>query len=228
MNASSRGAGSGVRKPPRAFPWVRESRDGALWLLREGVDPGALRGAVVAPAGGAASPLGRGGFHYDHPALGPLRVKFHRRGGLFGMLFPEWGLNEGAARRELEVELILPHWDLPTQETLAFRIQRASPRLTSVQRYFPAEITLAELRAAGRATAEMETAAETLAHALFLAGIHHRDFHAGNLLWNDHRKSLRLIDLSSARSGREARVNNSVDRMLRRLAKPPRAYRIRG
>ncbi len=205
------------------FPWRRETAGSALWFQHETKKPEVLRAAFIAPEGAATSPLGRGGFHYDHPALGPVRVKRHRRGGLIGLLFPEAGLDEARARSELKAEVALRFAGFLTQETLAARIAEDSPRLQSLQRYFPDEKTHAELQAAGELSAIQSDRAAALLRDLVAAGWWHRDANGGNLLWNAHEGRWRIIDLASARPcGASARA---LAMMHKRLAKPPRQYR---
>jgi hypothetical protein len=208
-----------------AFPWFREMH-GARCLYRQPEIAAATALAALNEGGGAPASLGRGGGgRIDHPVLGPVRVKVYRRGGLFGKIFPQNGLNESAAKRELEGESALRAAGLLTQETLAMIVQRENPRLRSLQRFFPDEPTYAELKFAGKLSSAQQTAADELLNAIWRAGYLHHDANGGNLLWNDSANRWRIIDLASLRPLTHPWPGGPVAMMRRRLEKPPRPFR---
>lgn len=213
------------RPAPGDSPWRRAEHSGAVWYFLAGRDEQALAGAFTPPPGAARSPLGRGGCHYDHPALGAVRIKVYRRGGWLGHFRPNWGLDEGFIRHELAAERALRGAGFLVQETLAVRLAPGDPRLCALQRYFPGETTEAELRAGGRLGEAQRTAAAALITRLARAGWLHHDLNGGNLLWNETANDWRLIDLASARPLAGGFESTAIDAMTRRLAKPPRAYR---
>ncbi len=208
-----------------AFPWLRE-RHGAQCLYRRPEIDAATVLAVMNDERGAPASLGRGGGgRIDHPTLGPARVKVYRRGGLFGKIFPQCGLNESAARRELEGEAALRAAGLLTQETLAMIAQPDAPRLRAMQRYFPEEISYAELKFSGKLNSSQQTAADELLNAIWRAGYLHHDANGGNLLWSESAGRWRIIDLASLRTLTHPWPGGPVAMMRRRLDKPPRQFR---
>jgi hypothetical protein len=207
------------------FPWLREMHGAQCLRRRPDVDA-ATALAAMNEGGGTAAGLGRGGGgRIDHPALGPVRVKVYRRGGLFGKFFPQCGLDESAARRELEGEAALRAAGLLTQETLAMAAQPDAPRLRSLQRFFPEEPAYAELKFAGKLNPAQQAAAEELLNAIWRAGFLHHDANGGNLLWNDAARRWRIIDLASLRPLTHPWPGGPVAMMRRRLEKPPRQFR---
>ena len=205
--------------------WRRVAAAGALYYTAENISDAQLSALFAPPAALKISSLGRGGGHFTQAELGPLRLKIYRRGGLFGKLFPLCGLDEAATTRELAAELALSGAGLATQETLAMCIQRDAPRLRAIQRYFPDEVTHAELAARKTLTEAQRHGADELLQKIVAAGYLHRDSNGGNLLWNESGYGWRIIDLASARPLGSMNPTRALAMMRARLAKPPRAYR---
>lgn len=206
--------------------WRRIAKAGGIYYSVEIISD-ALIDELFAPNEALQiSPLGRGGGgHFVHPELGPVRLKIYRRGGLFGTLFSQCGLDEAAASRELAAEFTLSGAGIATQETLALCARSVAPKLRAIQRYFPDEVTYAELLAQEKLTDTQRRSAEELLEKITAAGYLHRDANGGNLLWNEKASRWRLIDLASARPLDGMNPARALEQMRVRLAKPPRAYR---
>ena len=205
--------------------WRRIATADAVYFAVENISAVRLAELFAAQGPLKLSPLGRGGGHFSHAELGPLRLKIYRRGGLFGKLFPHCGLNEAAARRELSAEFVLSGAGLATQETLALCVQAEVPKLRAVHRYFPDEVTYAELAVQGKLSDALRRSAEALLEKITAAGYWHHDANGGNLLWSEKNSRWRIIDLASARPLDGINPARALEKMRARLAKPPRPFR---